>query len=223
VPRLAAFLLFKRPSSTCQVEPAVEPTTETDEPLITLPEFKHHIQLHRQRVLKLGMMLGAEHFPALNPNDLERFLRLHDRSKVLRSTAQLRIFGYNHPQIPLDRLHAFFGKRQRTPEEAHQLRQVIDDINNVDLAISKRFFETLPIPPSTISEFYQVEKVADLVDRSLDPIAAEEFGHPMILASEFIGDSRLAKMSLWLESRYFEVTAGLFFPNAENLVDTKQA
>jgi hypothetical protein len=191
--------------------------------LKSLADFKHHIQLHRQRVVKLGMTLAAEYYTELDLIAVERFLKLHDRSKILNSPAQLRIFGYHHPERPMQRLFEFFGQQERSALQSQQLQQVVNDINDLDLAISKRFFAASFFNASEMDRFYQIEKVADLVDRSLDPVAAEEFGHPMILASEYIRDPNLAKLSLWLESRYFKVTEGLFYPLAEKVLVSKQA
>lgn len=179
----------------------------------TLADFRFHIQLHRKRVVRLGLALARHHFPEIHPLALESFLWLHDRSKTLQTPQQLSGYGYTHPQLPAERLFQFYGVGHRSSEQTQELRQIVQDINIVDEKIAGRYFTASgAVNSETTSIFYNIEKVADLVDRSLDPIAAEEFGHPMILASEYIQDPYLSKMSLWLEDQYGKLTENLSFP-----------
>lgn len=182
----------------------------------TFQEFQHHIQLHRERVVKLGLALAKSHYPGLNLQYLSSFLWLHDHSKTLTNPLVLEKFEYNHIKYPAERLFEFYGRTPKDQKETLQLIDVVNDINAIDEEVCVQFFQGHPqLSWGTQDDFYTIEKVADLVDRSLDPMAAEEFGHPMILASSFVQDTYLASLSMWLESHYSQITKELSF--SENL------
>ena len=173
----------------------------------TFLEFQHHIELHRERVLKLGMNLAKAHFPALDTRVLLEFLHLHDFSKTISSQNQLPQFKYRHRELPVNRLFHFYGKSPKNETESQALIDIINDINSIDHKVCENFFAKYKHLSWGVQEdFYTIERVADLVDRSLDPIAAEEFGHPMLLASEYIDDPYMARLSLWLEGHYHQIT-----------------
>ncbi len=173
-------------------------------------EFQHHIQLHRERVVKLGLALAKTQYPNLNQSFLQDFLYLHDYSKTITSHSNLPKFQYTHCKLPVERLFDFYGKAPKN--EAPNLVDVITDINAIDKKVCIDYFEMLPqLSKRNQEDFYAIEKVADLVDRSLDPIAAEEFGHRMLLASEYIQDPFMVTLSLWLESRYHQITKDLSY------------
>jgi hypothetical protein len=183
-----------------------------DVQLKTLTEFQNHIILHRKRVVRLGLALAQEHYPGLEAQALGSFLRLHDLSKTLKSEEKLQQYGYNHPKLPVERLFSFYGINHRSHEQLHELREIILDINTVDEKVAQHYFSSfLKGDEATMEAFFQIERVADLVDRSLDPVAAEEFGHPMILASDYIQDFKLSQLSLWLEKKYLHLTKNLSF------------
>ena len=177
-----------------------------------LEDFKRYIELHRQRVVNLGMALARSQFPHLENVNLEFFLRLHDRSKTMSAPVTLKSYGYNNPLPPLERLFHFYGKSLKTETQNHDLKTLISDINSIDEKIALRFFENQKIfDPKMRESFFIIEKVADLVDRSLDPQASEEFGHHMILASEYVRDPYMANLSVWLEQNYLQLTENLSF------------
>lgn len=178
----------------------------------TFLEFQQHIELHRERVVKLGITLAKEQFPRLHTPTLEKFLWLHDHSKTIMSHKPLEEFKYTHSQLPVERLFYFYGRVPHNENELQKLIDVINDINAIDKKVCEDFFvKNKHLSWGVQEDFYTVEKIADLVDRSLDPMAAEEFGHPMLLASEFIEDPYMSKLSLWLESHYHKVTKNLSF------------
>lgn len=178
----------------------------------TFAEFQHHIQLHRERVVILGLALAKNQFPGLNLRPLEAFLYLHDHSKTLNSRDELALHSYTHTLTPSQRLFEFYGKIPESEMEHVKLIEVVNDINTIDTRVCARFFEMNPgLSRGTQDDFYTIEKVADLVDRSLDPVAAEEFGHPMILASEYVQDPYMSLLSIWLEKNYLQITKNLTF------------
>ena len=178
----------------------------------TFLEFQHHIELHRERVLKLGLALAKTQFPRLRHQHLKDFLHLHDHSKTITAKDLLPKFDYSHRELPVHRLFQFYGKTPQTEQDWQKLVDIINDINNIDKQVCEQFFLMRPTLSWGVQEdFYTIEKVADLVDRSLDPMAAEEFGHPMLLASEYIEDPYMSQLSLWLESHYHQITKNLSF------------
>lgn len=178
-----------------------------------ITDFKTHIELHRTRVLRLGMALGKKEFPEINPRILESFLKLHDSSKTLSAPKQLNSFGYTHSRPPLERLFEFYGKKAKTSDQNLQLQSVINDINSIDDQMGQRYLAPLGLDSASIRNIYIIEKIADLVDRSLDPLAQEEFGHQMVLASEYLQDPYLSSLSMWLEEHYRQITVNLNFPS----------
>ncbi len=92
------------------------------------------------------------------------------------------------------------------------LVDIVTDINSIDKKVGEDFFANHSRLSWGVQEdFYTIERVADLVDRSLDPIAAEEFGHSMLLASEYVDDPYMSQLSLWLEGHYPQITKNLSF------------
>lgn len=180
----------------------------------TLQEFQRHIELHRARVVVLGLRLAKTQYPGIDLSCLEKFLRLHDYSKTILHHHELSKFRYKHRQLPVERLFEFYGLTPKSETETQKLMNTINDINAIDRKTAEDFFKDhSQLTWATQEDFYTIEKVADLVDRSLDPMAAEEFGYPMVLASEYIQDPFMAGHSLWLESRYLQITKNLSFPS----------
>ena len=176
-----------------------------------LTDFKAHIELHRSRVVRLGLALAEKHFPHIDRTALHSFLKLHDFSKTIHTPNHLKAFGYDNQRAPLERLFEFYGKTTKTPEQNLQLHGVIKDINAIDDQVAQIYLKPLQLDVHGLQCFLNIEKIADLVDRSLDPLAKEEFGHHMVLASQYIQDEKLANLSMWLEVRYSQITQDLSF------------
>jgi hypothetical protein len=179
--------------------------------LRNLADFRAHIELHRARVLRLGLILGQAKFPEMNLSHLESFLKLHDHSKIISSPGDLQELGYRHERPPFERLFDFYGQTTKTETQNFELLSVISDINSIDDQIGRKFLKMLNLDVSGLLAMYKIEKVADLVDRSLDPLAKEEFGHHMILASEYLQDPHMSALSVWLEGHYDDITQDLSF------------
>jgi len=166
----------------------------------TASDFQKHIQLHRTRVVVLGLALAKVHYPEISQEDLKIFLELHDTSKVdPKNSSQL--FG-------------FYGRPPANLEEKERLKSIVGSINEVDSQVGQKFFqENISLTPTQRSQFLTIEKVADLVDRSMDPVATEEFGRQMTRASQFLKDAEQARLSLWLEQRYHKLVPSLGMPS----------
>ena len=179
-------------------------------------DFHRHIELHRERVFQLGMTLGMEKFKDLPLDKLEKFLRLHDASKTMTSKHALEQYNYQNHTSPLVRLFSFYGRAHDTEESSLLLRGAVNDINSIDYQVALEFFaHHIDLSAETVKTFYMIEKVADLVDRSLDPVASEEFHQKLTPASQFIRDLKGAELSLWLEDRYSMITRDLHMPRID--------
>ncbi|HWU44529.1 MAG TPA: hypothetical protein VN132_13855, partial [Bdellovibrio sp.] len=161
----------------------------------SLEDFQAHVELHRERVVRLGMALAKEKFPEIDMVALEAFLRQHDLSKTIRRNA--------------NDLYLFYGRDGKGPE----FNSIRNRINEFDQIVRNNFFaHHSEISASHQEIFYLVEHVADLVDRGIDPVAAEEFGHKLSPASRFLKDQRFAGFAKWLENSYNIITQDLSLP-----------
>lgn len=160
-----------------------------------IQDFQQHIELHRARVVQLGMALAESHFPEISQKDLKEFLKLHDSSKTTKEA--------------LPRLYQFYGKPPNSEAERERLKEIVIYINAIDQKVAEKYFKEKTLSLDMIETFYIIEKVADLVDRSMDPVAAEEFGRKLVPASQFLKEAELIRLSQWLEQRYEKVTSHL--------------
>lgn len=152
-----------------------------------LTDFERHVSLHIQRTRKLAE--AARELPEYSdlPVELVRdFLDLHDQSKINRSQAFLA-------------QHRLEGRRESLLQSLHRLRgtsnsevsAVAQKLNDVDNEVAHAFFqkEKLLTPEGRLSwkalMLLEIEKIADLVDRGLEPVTAQEFGRSMRPASEW--------------------------------------
>lgn len=151
-------------------------------------DFQLHIQLHRRRVVLLGSYLAKQEFPEISAELAENFLLLHDTSKTLKQT--------------ITSLYAFYGKNNLDADQLADLKKTITFLNSIDTAYADSFFDTYQLSSLEREQLLLIEKIADLVDRSMDPVAEEEFGRKMKLASEFIQDANQNTLAKLLESKY---------------------
>ncbi|WP_374077470.1 hypothetical protein [Bdellovibrio bacteriovorus] len=166
----------------------------------TEADFAKHIELHRQRVAALGLALAAKEYPSVDQRTLRFFLLLHDSSKT-KSTADL---------------YRFYGKTGLTEQEIGDLKKTVQHINDVDSRMAEKFFRRFKINAQEAEVFLWIEKVADLVDRSSDPVATEEFARKMTPASEYMKDERSRSAALFLEKRYNGIVSGFEMPSVRS-------
>ena len=156
--------------------------------ITSLSDFEFHIDLHRKRVLELGLALRERFYPDLPYKETKVFLKLHDRAKKKYARE----------------LYVYFNQSG--------VFALIDTINDKDAQYQIDFFlNRLDIFTDHFSKIKRIELIADQVDRGLDPIAAIEFGRPMELASERIIIPPLQDQALWLEANYERLTNQLQF------------
>ncbi len=66
----------------------------------------------------------------------------------------------------------------------------------------------------------KIEKLADIVDRGMDPTSSEEFGKKIVRASEskYLKSQNGKKMAAVLEGEYFKTTKGLSLREHKNIM-----
>ncbi len=62
------------------------------------------------------------------------------------------------------------------------------------------------------NDFKTIEKVADLVDRSQDPVAEQEFGRKLLPAHQYIQDKTLKFYAKYLEKEYNQIIKQNYLP-----------
>ncbi|MEN0059879.1 MAG: hypothetical protein AAGB31_13655 [Bdellovibrio sp.] len=160
-----------------------------------LSHFRLHITLHKMRVMRIGMHLAQTHFPEVSLAEVRNFLELHDNSKMDEANAE--------------RLFRFYGKRPQNAEEERLLKAIVEHIDQVDDRIREEYLNARPLDPDTKEKLFIIEKVADLVDRGLDPVASEEFGHRLKVASEYMKARELAVLAAAMEADYYKIVQDL--------------
>ncbi len=172
----------------------------------TSVDFSKYTQLHIQRVQRLGLELKKQypnHFGDLDDKILQRFLNLHDQSKL-------------KPEILKD-LSQFYGRSMDslTSTEKIHFTRLKDALNKQDFEIRLNFLKQngLMGAEGKISirgrKILYLEKVADLVDRGSSFGSPIEFGRPMNPASSYLKSPISKKMAQALESMYPKLTEGM--------------
>ncbi len=185
---------------------AFGPSTGENKYVKTFSDFKLYVESHRLRVHALGVAHYNRHpdrYGDLSLATVEEFLSLHDQSKQQESNARA--------------LYAFYGRNQKFMPDIlrESFVKVIKHINDYDVKVAEDFFSKNPMSGSKIERLIEIEKVADLVDRGMDPVAREDFEeggrYSMKLGSEFLLHEFSKNAARHLESVYGEVTKGQSF------------
>lgn len=172
----------------------------------SLVDFEHHVAHHRQRVLQLGKFLADSYFPQVSGELLSSFLSLHDFSKTMIPSEVLERVGWLSSSQPFENLYNYFGKATGPLETEVEFKSLLQSLNEIDNLIAHDFFsQKINLESSEISLICKIERVADLVDRYMDPLATIEFGRPMQPASLYLDDLELVGFAKFLELHYFEV------------------
>ena len=176
-------------------------------------DFLRHTKLHIKRVRELGLYLVnnyPERFDHLSVELAEKFLSLHDQSKVN--------FKYS-PQAPIyQRLYRFYGiNDQYLDEFEHRERGLlINELNGIDHMVSNNFFRdfNLVSKGETARQLLELEKIADYVDRGMSPVSREEFAKKMVPGSDYFTGSD-HQMASELEKNYSDLVKGLEYQSIQ--------
>ncbi len=195
---------------------AFGPSTGDNKYVKTFSDFKLYVESHRLRVHELGLVHYRRHlnrYSDLSQQTVENFLSLHDQSKQQESNARA--------------LYAFYGRNQKFMPDLlrESFVKVIKKINDYDVKVAEDFFSRNPMSGSQMERLLEIEKVADLVDRGMDPVAREDFEeggrYSMKLGSEFLQYEFSKNAARHLESVYGEVTKGQSFVEQKSAAQFK--
>lgn len=161
-------------------------------------DYRAHLESHIQRVKVLALAAQASYpqaFSHVRRQDLDAFLDLHDAAKLKTSTFFQLVKSFGHP-LPAG-------------------SELVNFLNQEDWRIRYTYFEKhgLVYADGQLSieaqEMLGLERLADLTDRGMDPVANREFGRLMLPASEFMSSVENQMMARDLEKRYWDLTDGL--------------
>lgn len=168
----------------------------------SLEEFYEHTRLHRARVKALGLALLKSHpelFEGLSPRQVGAILEAHDLAKV--SPKSVGPDGRPFYRI----LYDSYGKG---------LDKIsVDSLNAQDRPYMEKAKSAYGLDknPDLHAKMDRIEKIADLVDRGMSNVSAEEFGRPMDKASNFLKNDDDVKLAQELEKNYKEITKKLTY------------
>jgi len=175
-------------------------------------DYKVHMELHRIRIVLIATYLfysDPTKFPGVDEYTLVDYISTqHDSAKLDLSS------------LIAKRLMQFYGTPydKHDPDDKEALRNLVAYINKTDEVRRAKYFKKKNITSQkTIDSYLALETIGDLIDRSYDPVAKEEFGRDMYPASE---SSNITKSvlplvkSFELEGRkkYEGLTKGFEFP-----------
>lgn len=171
------------------------------------------MESHARRVRVLGMHLRRiyqEAFVEVNPEILGDFLILHDQAKLNHSQNFIKNYHLPMDSPLLDELYGLYGvivSSANADEFRARNMALIARINEVDRGVALHFFRLRGLATedsfSPLAQRYlKIEKIADAVDRGMNPVTAEEFGRPMLAASQFLPDAESKDMATKLEQVY---------------------
>lgn len=207
--RKALSLSVPAAAALSEVSRALELRTPNTKLVESVEEFYEHTQKHRARVKALGLELFRSHpqlFEGLSESQVERVLEAHDQAKV-RATVK----APNGRPFYQVLYNEGFGKKLD--------RNIVDALNANDKQIMEVAEEVNGIHKSAElqAKMERIEKIADLVDRGMSPVSAEEFGRSMDKASEFLKSPEDRALAIELEKKYLTVTKDLQYKSLSPL------
>lgn len=186
----------------------------------SVDDLIQNMRLHSNRVAVLGKYVFqkfADLFPGATTQSVDEFLNLHDLSKINKDRLFLKAYGYSHEELIAHRLFQVYGlsKDSLPTPLATEMDQLISEMNRIDREIAYHYFKSKGLLNCSehLSEgamsLLWIERLADLVDRSESPAAAEEFSRKMAKAHLFIQEPKLIEATQHLEEVYFTITEHL--------------
>jgi hypothetical protein len=187
----------------------------------TVGDFETHVRLHVLRTQRLALELAHSHkelFGSLNDELVFSYMALHDVSKYAAQDG--------NPTHILRRLYESYGRNFSAlpAQEQHRSRALVNELNALDRKVSENFLRAHGLMSDSGAlnpkgaALLRLEKIADLVDRGLDPVAAEEFNKAhMERASQFLKDPGDRKLATELEARYPQLVHGLEFQKCQKV------
>ncbi len=183
-------------------------------------DLRIHFEAHIGRVKLLGIALferNRERYEGagINVQMVKDFLAVHDQAK-LDDTPLFRAKFHDLATSPddlkpiLTRLWEVYAT-----SDLKRIKPVVDYLNRADDRVAAEFFSKLKIPEPhksiVVALLKEIERVADRVDRNLDPVAGEEFGRAVgeeapSIARYLAGEELVLAQSLIRDYRVLTLT-----------------
>jgi hypothetical protein len=176
---------------------------------ITTQEYSASIVIHREAVLALAMAAQRQFpndFSGVSKELVLDFLELHDRVKTV-GLPELQSRGYTHAFTLIQRLVDFhgFSIKDLSPQEKVRLKEVIDSLNEIELAEKRIFFSEQHLSVREIEQLQWLEHIVDVTDVGVSRRAEMGIGKGLHDGEKYLigqGDLRGAEISHWLENNY---------------------
>ncbi len=179
----------------------------------TINDFKTHTNNHIQNVTRLGMYLYHQHkhtyFKDIPEHIVREKLLYHDFEKVAHLEA-LQQFGYTNERNFSERLYDLYGRSiGNTNFKAKALIQELNEYADKfesELLAKHNLIDQSPRSLSVIEKIQRIERVADLVERQMNPVSPEEFGvREMRSATLFLNSQLEMQMARELTRAYHQI------------------
>ncbi|MBL6991983.1 MAG: hypothetical protein ISR65_19525 [Bacteriovoracaceae bacterium] len=191
----------------------------------TYDEYRLHNFTHIVRVTRLGKFLlkaEPEKFREVDPKILEEFLLLHNQSKINQSPEFIKQHGLQSVESMSSRLYLNFSLDFNTLSDGlkREGKEFVDQLNQIDREVAIAFFrkkgllgkDELVEDNPLVQLYLAIEKVADAVDGSKDPVFEEEYGRKMSPAHLYLlktnPDPSIAMHAAVLDINYDDIIRG---------------
>jgi hypothetical protein len=170
---------------------------------------------HIERVARLGGEI-SERFPSLSPagiapHEISLILRtLHDREKLDFSGQFLHLVGWQDRSHPTNHLLASYGSNQVDPLEIEALNRAGEQLRKAFLLGYGLVSENGELNDCGRA-YLSLERISDMVDTGMAVERREEFGRPMLKASEILKDPVERDIAEFLEVNYERLTTGFHY------------
>lgn len=152
-------------------------TYPKDSPLRSISNYGEHVKNHREQMKVIALKIYDENkhlFPNVSREKLIKFLDVHDEAKM-------------DPELRKS-LYAITGRGKMNSKE----KIVVDAVNKRDLEVRHRFFNEEKMYKRSgemtveAKQMLDLERMGDLIHRTVDPGASIEFGYAMVKASVYL-------------------------------------
>lgn len=188
-------------------------------------DYQIHMTAHRLRLIAMALELHktfSAFFPNLSEALIIDWMSLHDQSKVNTDPDYLAYFDQSDENHIARRLYqSLYGKSvsELPEEEKKEALKLINELNEMDDFILQVFAQRRGLIDKMgkyapiVEELRHLEKLVDLTDRELDPIATEEFGRRPKPAHGYFFHPLDRIMIFYLRENYLRITQGLQYVN----------
>lgn len=153
-------------------------------------DFYEEAKEHCRRVVILGMRARALMNSSLSASLVEEYLLIHDLGKFQEDAKILRL------------LFEYYGRGNLTNIELADLNSIIVILSENESWNALEYQRDKKLTEEEFKELLVIERIADCVDRGLNPRARYEFGREMRLGSEILTDNEHKAVAVLLEAEY---------------------